>query len=101
MKEEEPVPQRDRKSQGVNTEAETARKGTIKEHERTETQPRKIKATMRLWEGAWPEDAVISHFKLNHALDEEEHISARVALVPPDVRETRPRRTTRSDGLTI
>ena len=54
----------------------------IKEH--TETQPRKLTPTMRLWEGAWPKDAVISQFRLKNALEEKERISARVALVHPD-----------------
>ena len=36
----------------------------IKEH--TETQPRKATPTIRLWEGAWPKDAVISRFRLKN-----------------------------------
>ena len=39
---------------------------------------------MRLWEGAWPKDAVISHFRLKNALEEEEPIRARVTLVHAD-----------------
>ena len=39
---------------------------------------------MRLWGGAWPKDAVESHFKLKMPWRREEHISARVALVHPD-----------------
>ena len=33
-----------------------------------ETQPRKVTPTMRLWEGAWTKDAVISYSKLKNAL---------------------------------
>ena len=76
--------QREQKAQGVKTYAEAARKWTSKDQEHTETQPMKTTLTMRLWEGAWPKDAAISHFKLKHALEVEEHISARVAMVHPD-----------------
>ena len=81
---EEPASKPRPKAQDRKTYAEAARKGTSKDQEHTETQPRKVTPTMRLWEGAWPKDAVISHFRLKNALEEEEHIRARVAMVRPD-----------------
>ena len=81
---EEPTSKPRPKAQDRKTYAEAARKGTSKDQEHTETQPKKVTPTMRLWEGAWPKDAVISHFRLKNALEEEEHISARVAMVRPD-----------------
>ena len=76
---EEPASKPRPKAQDRKTYAEAAR-----DQEHTETQPRKVTPTMRLWEGAWPKDAVISHFRLKNALEEEEHIRARVAMVRPD-----------------
>ena len=43
----------------------SARKETSKEQE--QTQPRRTTRTLRFWEGAWPKDALISHFKLKPA----------------------------------
>ena len=75
---------RERKAQDARTYAGAARKGTGKEQEQKEAQPKRPTPTLGVWEGAWSKDAVISHFTLEHALEEEEHISARVAMVPPD-----------------
>ena len=47
-KKEEPVPKKERTGQGVKTYAEAARKGTSKEQEQTETQPKRTTPTMSL-----------------------------------------------------
>ncbi|CAE8653111.1 unnamed protein product [Polarella glacialis] len=41
----------------------------------------KLSLALRLWEGAWPKDAVISQHKLQKQLENEETITATVALV--------------------
>ena len=61
MTKEEPTSKPRPKAQ---TEKHTPRAARDQEH--TETQPRRVTPTMRLWEGAWPKDAVISHFRLKN-----------------------------------
>ncbi|CAE8587798.1 unnamed protein product [Polarella glacialis] len=77
-----------RSSENQTAKTKRQRKAAVKEEDglltalaRLIARANRLPLALRLWEGAWPKDAVISQHKLQKQLENEETITATVALV--------------------